>query len=240
MTSNDSSAHPVATRRPLAESEEANTFSALIRQRTWGNHAQAEGEGFIHALFRGELTLADYAAMTTAHYFIYQALEATAVPLVDDQVAGPLIHPGLNREGALAKDLASLLGPDWRRHISPSPATVEYVERITTPATGDATAAARHYIAHAYTRYMGDLSGGQMIRKRLVNHFGFLESDRVAFYEFNDLGPLGAFKDTYRSALDALPLDADEQESLIGEVIEAYRLNVALFDELEVARQAAM
>ncbi|RIJ69790.1 biliverdin-producing heme oxygenase [Nakamurella silvestris] len=240
MTRNESSPHPVATRRPLPESDEANTFSALIRQRTWGNHAQAEGEGFIHALFRGELTLADYAAMTTAHYFIYQALEATAGPLAEDPIAGPLIHQGLNREDALAKDLASLLGAGWQQHITPSPATAAYVARIKTPALDDANAAARHYIAHAYTRYMGDLSGGQMIRKRLVNHFGFIESDRVAFYEFADLGPLGAFKDTYRAALDALPLDEVEQEALITEVVEAYRLNVALFDELEVQRQAAM
>ncbi|WP_250544226.1 biliverdin-producing heme oxygenase [Canibacter zhuwentaonis] len=48
-------------------------------------------------------------------------------------------------------------------------------------------------VAHHYTRYLGDLSGGQMIAKRIRSQHG-LESDSVAFYEFAELGDLNEFK----------------------------------------------
>lgn len=40
-------------------------------------------------------------------------------------------------------------------------------------------------------------------------------------------------KQSYRAALDAMPLSADEREELIAESLAAYRLNAAVAAELD-------
>ncbi|MFT4231339.1 MAG: biliverdin-producing heme oxygenase, partial [Leucobacter sp.] len=95
-------------------------------------------------------------------------------------------------------------------------------------------------VAHHYTRYLGDLSGGQMIAKRVAKQHG-LERDGIAFYDFAELGSLVAFKNGYRAALDALgaTLDADEKARMLDEVRAAYGFNTAVFVDLGRARASA-
>lgn len=208
------------------------TFSARIRRRTQGAHAGAEGDGLMQALFRGELTTSDLVAMTTAHWFVYQALEESATDLANDPLAGPLVFDALRRLPGLAADLEYLLGPDWRTGLSPSPVTARYADRIRRSSRDHPGG----YLAHAYTRYLGDLSGGQMIARRLVSHFGLVDGQGVQFYNFKDLGSPGDFKKNFRILLDDAQLTETEQDAVIAEVLVAYELNVALFDELNQAR----
>ena len=70
------------------------------------------------------------------------------------------------------------------------PATAAYADRIREIA---AEGWLPGIIAHHYTRYLGDLSGGQMIAKRVKKQFGF-ERAGIAFYDFTELGDLGEFK----------------------------------------------
>ncbi len=83
-------------------------------------------------------------------------------------------------------------------------------------------------IAHHYTRYLGDLSGGQVV-ETLDREFG-LGGAGLAFYEF----PMRAkpYKDSYRARLDALRLDTDEIDGVVAEVRLAFGMNQKLFDEL--------
>ena len=84
-------------------------------------------------------------------------------------------------------------------------------------------------MAHHYTRYLGDLSGGQAIGKILDRTFS-LGGAGLAMYRF----PMRAkpFKDRYRARLDALHLDADAVRRAVNEVKVAFGLNQAVFDEL--------
>ena len=84
-------------------------------------------------------------------------------------------------------------------------------------------------VAHHYTRYLGDLSGGQAVGKVLDRTFG-LGGAGLAFYEF-PMRPK-PYKDSYRTRLDGLGLDADEIGRAVDEVKVAFGLNQALFDEL--------
>ena len=43
-------------------------------------------------------------------------------------------------------------------------------------------------LAHAYVRYLGDLSGGQFIRRRIAKAYGLSDGAGTAFYEFKQLG----------------------------------------------------
>ncbi|MEV8136428.1 heme oxygenase (biliverdin-producing) [Microbacterium aurantiacum] len=206
-------------------------FSAALRERSSGAHSTSEQAGFMADLMKGEGTRDDYVALVAQHWFIYDALESAAVRMREDPIAAPFITDKLTRLPALEADLSFLLGPQWRDRITPLPTTQRYVERITqVGATWPGG-----FVAHHYTRYLGDLSGGQFIGRLMARRFGF-ETNGIGFYLFDDIADPKAFKEIYREQLDAAPWDADEQARVIDEVLLAYRFNTELFDDLAAAK----
>ncbi len=209
-------------------------FSTLLRQRSSGAHSASEGEGFMSGLLKGEGTRDDYIALVAQHYFIYRALEAAADRMAADPVAAPFITDRLTRLPALKADLEFLIGPDWAESIRPLPTTERYVARIEE--VGSTWPGG--FIAHHYTRYLGDLSGGLFIGRVMQRRFGF-ETNGIGFYVFDDIADPRAFKDVYREQLDAVPWDDEERERVVDEVLRAYQFNTELFQDLERARTEA-
>ncbi|MGK8507887.1 heme oxygenase (biliverdin-producing) [Nocardia asiatica] len=208
---------------------EAIPFSTQIRTATAHQHAEAENSRFMSDMLGGSLGVDSYHRYTGQLWFIYRALEGRWETLADDPVAGPFIRPELARTAELERDLAHLIGSDWRTGLEPLPATAAYAERIDECAR-DWPAG---YIAHHYTRYLGDLSGGQVIRgtaEKLWNlpHRG----DGVRFYVFDGVGNPAAFKREYRSLLDRLPLDDLQRRRVLDEGRRAFAMNTAVFEEL--------
>lgn len=206
-------------------------FSTALRERSSGAHSTSEQAGFMADLMKGEGTRDDYVALVAQHWFIYDALEAAADRMRENPIAAPFISDKLTRLPALEADLSFLLGPQWRDRITPLPTTQRYIERITqVGATWPGG-----FVAHHYTRYLGDLSGGQFIGRLMARRFGF-ETNGIGFYLFDDIADPKAFKEIYREQLDAAPWDADEQARVIDEVLLAYRFNTELFDDLAAAK----
>jgi heme oxygenase (biliverdin-producing, ferredoxin) len=210
-------------------------FSQALRERTRGGHSESEGATFMDDLMKGKGTRDDYIALVAQHYFIYEALEAAASTMSEDAVAAPFISPQLTRIPALEADLAFLLGDDWRDAIAPLPTTVRYVARITEVAEEGWSGG---FVAHHYTRYLGDLSGGQIIRTLMQRQFGF-ETNGVGFYLFDQIAKPKEFKETYRDQLDAVEWTTEERERVIDEVMLAYAFNTDLFVDLARAKAAA-
>jgi heme oxygenase len=208
-------------------------FSDALRERTRSGHDDSEGASFMSDLLSGRGTREDYVALVAQHYRIYQALEAVADRMKDDPVASPFITPQLTRLPALAADLQFLIGPDWERACSPLPATQRYVDRIH-----EVSGWAGGFVAHHYTRYLGDLSGGQHISRVMQKRFGF-ETNGIGFYLFEQIASPRDFKATYRDQLDAVGWDTAERERVIDEVLMAYRFNTELFHDLAAAKAAA-
>lgn len=209
-------------------------FSQALRERTWSSHGDSEGAGFMSDLMQGKGTKDDYIAMVVQHYFIYEALEGAEAAFAGDLVASAFITPRLTRLPAIEADLDFLIGEGWREQITPLPTTLRYVERINTvAATWNGG-----FIAHHYTRYLGDLSGGQHIRRLMQRHFGF-DTNGVGFYFFDEIASPKDFKDTYREQLDAVDWSTEERERVIDEVLIAYRFNTELFEDLSAAKAAA-
>ena len=210
-------------------------FSQALRERTWTGHGESEGAGFMSDLMSGKGTRDDYIALVAQHFFVYQALETVGAQFSADAVAAPFLSPQLTRIPALESDLAFLLGAEWREQIAPLDTTERYVDRIRR-------IGADHWagglVAHHYTRYLGDLSGGQMIRKLMQRQFGF-ETNGVGFYLFEQIASPKEFKQTYREQLDAVDWSPEERERVIDEVLLAYRLNTELFEDLSRAKRAA-
>ncbi|MGW4093195.1 biliverdin-producing heme oxygenase [Nocardia sp. NPDC004750] len=208
---------------------EAIPFSAQIRTATAQQHAEAENSRFMSDMLGGSLGVDSYHRYTGQLWYIYRALEQRWAALADDPVAGPFIRPELARTAELERDLTHLLGPGWRTGLEPLPATAAYAERIDECAR-DWPAG---YIAHHYTRYLGDLSGGQVIRGTAEKLWDLPHrGDGVRFYVFDGVGNPAAFKREYRALLDRLPLDDLERRRVLDEGRRAFAMNTAVFEEL--------
>ncbi|MFD3665988.1 heme oxygenase (biliverdin-producing) [Streptomyces sp. NPDC058659] len=204
-------------------------FSTLIRTASHEQHTEAETSSFMGDLLGGRLAVDAYARYTEQLWFVYRALEEGAEALREDPVAGPFIQAELFRTAALEQDLAHLRGPDWRAGVSPLPATVAYAERVAECAR-DWPAG---YVAHHYTRYLGDLSGGQIIRDKAERTWGFTrKGDGVRFYVFDEISNPAAFKRTYRELLDAVNADDLEKQRIVDECKRAFDFNSAVFHQL--------
>ncbi|WP_329623847.1 biliverdin-producing heme oxygenase [Streptomyces sp. NBC_01255] len=204
-------------------------FSTLIRTASHEQHTEAETSSFMGDLLGGRLAVDAYARYTEQLWFVYRALEEGAEALREDPVAGPFIQAELFRTAALEQDLAHLRGPDWRAGVSPLPATVAYAERVADCAR-DWPAG---YVAHHYTRYLGDLSGGQIIRDKAERTWGFArKGDGVRFYVFDEISNPAAFKRTYRELLDAVNADDLEKQRIVDECKRAFDFNSAVFHQL--------
>ncbi len=209
-------------------------FSTALRERSGAAHSGSEHSGFMADLLRGQGTREDYVALVVQHWYIYAALEAAAERMRRDPIAAPFISDRLTRLPALEADLEFLIGPDWRDRIEPLPSTRRYVERISQ--VGAVWAGG--FVAHHYTRYLGDLSGGLHIGRIMKRQFGF-ETNGIGFYIFADIADPADFKNVYREQLDAALWDDVERERVIDEVLLAYRFNTELFEDLARARRAA-
>lgn len=219
---------PVAGEKP---------FSVVIRESSWGDHSDSEGASFMEDIMRGRGSLQDYIDLVAQHFFMYEALEAAAERFAEDPAFAPFHRDALLRMPALEADLAHLIGADWRARIAAVPATAAYAERIREVTEEGWVAGV---VAHHYTRYLGDLSGGQMIARRVAKQHG-LDREGVAFYDFAELGSLTDFKNEYRLALDELGtrLDEVERQRVLDEVRRAYAFNTAVFVDLGRAKAAA-
>ncbi|GLJ80178.1 biliverdin-producing heme oxygenase [Microbacterium imperiale] len=210
-------------------------FSTALRERSSSAHSGSEGAGFMSDLMRGAGSRDDYTALVAQHWFIYEALEDAASRMAADPVAAMFISAKLTRLPALEADLEFLIGPDWRERIAPLPATRRYVARIREVGASWPGG----FVAHHYTRYLGDLSGGLFIGKLMARRFGF-ETNGIGFYLFAEIGDPAAFKEHYRAQLDAAPWDAAEQQRVIDEVLAAYQFNTDLFTDLAAAKAASV
>src|SRR5690606_25093074 len=107
--------------------------------------------------------------------------------------------------------------------VDPTPATVAYAQLLAGLAADPVRLAAHHY-----TRYLGDLSGGQHIGRALSRRFG---EATTSFYRFA-IDDLDAFKQQYRAKLDAAGLDAVAERALLDEAARAYAASHAVHASL--------
>ncbi|MEV5727294.1 MULTISPECIES: heme oxygenase (biliverdin-producing) [Streptomyces] len=206
-----------------------DSFSHLIRTASHEQHTEAETSTFMSDLLGGRLGVDAYARYTEQLWFVYEALEAGAERLASDPVAGPFVRPELFRLAALERDLEHLRGPGWRAALSALPATRAYADRVRECAERWPAG----YIAHHYTRYLGDLSGGQIIRDKAERTWGFeKKGDGVRFYVFEEIPNPAAFKRAYRELLDAVNADELERQRIVTECKRAFALNTAVFRAL--------
>ena len=199
------------------------TLALQLKEGTKVSHSAAENTKFVSSFLKGVVSRDNYKQLTANFYFVYRAMEEEIEKLDDF----PLHDKLLNRTNKLEQDLRYYYGVMWRDKIEPSQATKNYVKRIQVIAQQTPYL----LVAHHYTRYMGDLSGGQIlasITKKALN----LTTEGLKFYEF-DIPNMKEYKDKYRQSLNDLNMSDVQTSMLIDEANYAFKLNMLLFDELQ-------
>ena len=223
---------PPASPRPSIGSKQTSVSHAL-QQGTAESHLAAESVHFVQEFIQGNIDRDVYARLVLNLHHLYQHLEQAL-----DQVAPqafPTVHfpTQLNRTEALAEDVEFFHGLDWElKHPLTSVATQEYINRIQTISQTEPLLV----LAHAYTRYLGDLSGGKVlarVAKRALRLQG-TSRDGLQFYHFESIPSAKLFKDDYRRALDELQLSQEQVERLVAEANVAFVMNMRIFEELDV------
>lgn len=214
----------------------ADPLSVLVRTQTKEQHESAEDSPLMSELLSENITLTSHIALLEQLWFIYQALEEGAAQVMKNApelVA--FLDSKLNRLAALSESLEAANGADWRANLVEHEATRRYAADIRRAAdTGDAP----RYLAHHYTRYLGDLSGGRAIGRNVQRHTGASDA-LVSFYNFAEIPKPKLFKDAYRENLDALDWDDEQRSAFLSAVGDAYLFNGELFDDILNARQSA-
>ncbi len=171
-------------------------------------------------ILRGRADPAGYALLLRNLHPAYATLEAALDRGLEHPALRLLRHPPLYRAEAVAHDLAALAGPDWRNTVPLLPAGVRY-EHAVAAASRDGGV---RLVAHAYVRYLGDLSGGQILARILARSFR-LEPLPLAFYAFAG-DAIERLTVRVRQAIDLV--GADDGGRVIAEAELAFRLNIAL------------
>lgn len=216
---------------------ETEPLSARLRRTSMSFHGRRRVDpetAFTSALLSGRLSRGGYVELVGQHYFLYDAMERAWDRLASHPVVRRFDFAELRRRDALEEDLRFLIGPNWSARITPNPVMRRYVDRLEKLDPDDSIA----FIAHQYTRYIGDLSGGQAIAKVLRDKYGMRPGAGMSFYRFERIADPLAFKDRYRAVVDATEWDENEQDRLITEVVATYQLNFALFAQLAADTQA--
>ena len=203
-------------------------FAKELKEGTKKSHSAAENTAFVKSFLRGVISKESYRTLVSDLYFVYSALEEDFRIFKNDPVLGALYLPELERVTALETDLRYYYGPIWRSIVEPSEACQRYVDRIHEVAKTEPEL----LIGHHYTRYLGDLSGGQIL-KGIAQKALNLKDEGLSFYEFGKIDDAKIYKTKYRSILDELPLTESQQNSIITEANYAFRLNMYMFDTLE-------
>jgi heme oxygenase len=198
-------------------------FSGHLRSATTPDHTTAEASAFMTAVMNGAILPRQYAALVVQLQAVYSALDAAAAVHRDKHTYGPFFDPRLDRGAAIAQDLDVLDGTG----LSVTAATRAYTRRLNYVACDPLLV-----LAHHYTRYLGDLSGGRAIAARLQQALGLTPTNGLALYQFH-VGPAPSYKSAYRQRLDDLDLSTGDQNRFIDEVQTAYRLNVDVLSSLD-------
>lgn len=98
-------------------------------------------------------------------------------------------------------------------------------------------------LGHSYVRYLGDLSGGQEIRRQVAKAYGLESGQGTSFYSFSRLGEPGKeasigdmarIKEWFRIGLDeGAGEDQFIKRQIADEAVRAFRLSMGLFSELQ-------
>ena len=181
-----------------------------IKELTLEQHKNAERQEFVRTLMSGNIDPNLYAIYLYNQYHCYRALEDRGIEnslFVDT--------PNLPRADRIRKDYQSL----WKFDDTPilTQSTVDYIKHIEL-----IKESAESLYAHIYVRHLGDLSGGQMIRRKTPGP--------NRYYKFRDK-EVGDYRRIVKETINTY-LNVYEH-SVVPEAIYCFESATKLFKEMK-------
>lgn len=207
----------------------SSNLATKLREGTKKAHTMAENVGFVKCFLKGVVEKSSYRKLVANLYFVYSAMEEEMERLKEHPIVSKIYFSELNRKASLEQDLFYYYGNNWRELVAPSEAAQAYIQRIREVAANQPEL----LVSHSYTRYLGDLSGGQILKGIAQRAMNLTDGEGTAFYEFEDIADEKAFKVKYRQALDELAVDDATADRIVDEANAAFGMNMKMFMELE-------
>ncbi|XP_028829354.1 heme oxygenase [Denticeps clupeoides] len=217
--------------RPITDTQVTDSdLSEQIKAVTKDSHVRAENTELMRSYVKGQVTLSQYKMLLCSLYEIYKALEEEMDHNASHPAVAPVYFPvELARLECLEKDLEHFYGPDWRNKIVVPAATLNYTQRLRE--IGEKHP--EYLVAHAYTRYLGDLSGGQVLGRITQKSLGLKSNDGLSFFYFPGVSSPNRFKQLYRGRMNSIELSSEERAGLLQEAVRAFQLNIQVFDDIQ-------
>lgn len=211
--------------------EHAERLSKKMKEGTQEAHQAAETVHFMREFVKGRVSRELYAKLVVNLYHIYVALEDGLEANAEHPLIESLHFPDeLCRVETLRQDADFFLGPNWEKETIPSKAAKEYIARLKEVASNSPEL----LVPHAYTRYLGDLSGGQLLKRAAIRGMKLPDDGSgVRFFMFKRIPDAKVFKNMYRARMDNLPADSATADRMVVEANYAFYLNTRMFQELD-------
>ncbi|KIJ54980.1 hypothetical protein M422DRAFT_128859, partial [Sphaerobolus stellatus SS14] len=225
--------------------------ATLLREGTISAHTETESTRAAVWLTRGQLDKQEYIRFQIILWHVYTTLEESLESHSSNKVLTPTYNPPvLARSAALSSDIAHLLAvpeSSWQQHplaVSLSSNTPKALVEYTSRLRAVSAESPELLLAHAYVRYLGDLSGGQVIRRNITKAYN-LDAETglgTQFYGFQKLGGGGAanigdmrtIKQWYRDGMNAGVGNEEKLKvQMVEEAIVAFRLNEGILNLLD-------
>lgn len=213
----------------MKQAKEIQSLSKRLYEQTKAIHQQVENNSFMQQLSNHKLSIKSYSQYLIDLYQIYHALEEGMKKNIHIPFIKKMFFEKLCRAEALKKDYESFETSE----VKPTLPALEYASHLKEISIR----APLLLLAHAYVRYLGDLSGGRMMQKHVKELF---PGEHTAFYDFEELlgsNPIGAkvveFKNLWKKNLDDLDLNEEEQNQIIEEAKLAFVFAGRMLDALE-------
>lgn len=203
-------------------------LSKRLYQETQVAHEQVENLPFVIALRNEKLTQKEYTQHLADLRVVYESLEKGMLENINLPTIKALYDENLCRTNALEQDLRSFSALD----LKPTMAAKDYVNHLNELSKSHPNL----LIAHAYVRYLGDLSGGRMIKTTIEKLF---PGEHTAFYNFDDLlGPnaMGAkfveYKNKWKDQLDVQEFTDNDKLAMVEEAKKAFEFTGRMFNSV--------
>jgi heme oxygenase len=200
-----------------------------LREATRALHIEVERSALMHRLLSGRLPRADYVALLRSLQVMYVALEQGLAQHASHPRLAPLLQTGLPRSAALLHDIAQLQGSAGHDGGAPAAAARAYADHLHDLARHDPGLLG----AHAYVRYLGDLSGGQAVARVVTRSLNLAPGEAVSFYDFGPPEQVARMAARLRAGLDRVAEAPAVADAFVAEACAAFERHRTLFDELQ-------
>jgi heme oxygenase len=203
-----------------------DNLASKLRSATHEAHREAERAGVMAEFLRGTLSLSGYQQLLVNLRQVYAALESALDKHIHDAPLDAFGLAALKRGEALDADLREL-GVASNDLGLMLPLTQEFCSRITLLADSPEL-----LIAHAYVRYLGDLNGGQTLKRLVAKTYPGPVAKATSFYQFGDEAAVAGLIGRFREALKEIPDRNGLHQRIIDEALLSFDFHRRLFVSL--------